>query len=37
MIDQEFSHLLSAERRELIKMTLKYRFDIIQKLITFVP
>lgn len=37
MIDQEFSHLLSAERRELIKMTLKYRFDIIQNLITFVP
>jgi len=37
MIDAEFSLLLSPQRRELIKMTLKYRFDIIQKMITFVP
>ena len=37
MIDTEFLLLLSHQRRELIKMTLKYRFDIIQKIITFVP
>lgn len=37
MIDNEFSSLISPKRRELIKITLQYRFDIIQKILTFAP
>ncbi len=37
MIDSEFSTLMSPKRIELIKLTLQYRFDIIQKIITFAP
>jgi len=37
LIDNEFSTLISINRRELIKITLQYRFDIIQKMITFTP
>jgi len=37
MIDKEFYSLISPKRRELIKITLQYRFDIIQKILTFAP
>ena len=37
MIDNEFSTLISPKRIELIKLTLQYRFDIIQKILTFAP
>ena len=35
MIDKEFSQLLSNERRELIKICLRYRHDRIKKIFNF--
>lgn len=37
MIDCEFNTLISQKRRELIKMTLQYRHEIIQKTLIFAP
>jgi hypothetical protein len=37
MMDNEFTSLISHNRMELIKITLQYRFDIIQKTLTFAP
>lgn len=37
MIDEEFKELFSQERRKLIKLTLKYRFEYIEKSINFAP
>jgi hypothetical protein len=33
MIDNEFSSLISSKRKELIKITLQYRYDIIQNIL----
>jgi hypothetical protein len=37
MIDSEFKLLLSHERREMIKMCLVYRHEMIRKILTFAP
>jgi hypothetical protein len=37
MIDKEFGQLMSIERRELIKICLRYRHDCIKKIFNFAP